>query len=58
MFGLEDEGVALDDVEDEDGAGIGEAGEVEEIVVFAIVDGFGKRFAGEEDEVSGLELLG
>src|SRR5262249_20139228 len=57
LLWLEEGGVAGGDIEKEDGARIGDPGEVEKVIVFAVMDGFGESFAGEQHEVPGLELL-
>ena len=57
LLGLEEEGLAFGDVHHKNGARVGDAGVVEEVVVLTIVNGFRERLAGEKNEVAGLELL-
>jgi len=57
LLRLEDGDSAFFYVHQEDRAGVLEAGEIEEVVVFAVVGGFGDIVAGEKDGVSGLELF-
>jgi hypothetical protein len=55
---LNDGDVAGSDAHEHDGAGIGEAGVVVEIVVFAVVSGRRILGLGEEQDVAGLQLGG
>ena len=52
LLGLENRDVTVADVHDHDRAGIGQSGEIEEVVVLAVVIGFRKNGAGKQNEVA------